>query len=160
MYELITGVSMHIPNLYRDNSSFPYAPHLCRDSNLCQDKSQNHIYIFQIYIGAFYLFRDRIIWGWGYITLTLNPNLCRDRVVMPNPNLCRDSDLCGDKTQKYTHIFLIYIGIVLYFTLAPNLCRDRNLYRYKTQYHTFIFLIYVGIGTYIGMKYSIIHTYS
>ena len=60
MYELITGVSMHIPNLYRDNSSFPYAPHLCRDSNLCQDKSQNHINIFQIYIGAFYLFRDRI----------------------------------------------------------------------------------------------------
>ena len=48
---------------------------------------------------------------------------------MPNPNLCRDSDLCGDKTQKYTHVFLINIEIVLYFTLAPNLCRDRNLYR-------------------------------
>ena len=72
-------------------------------------------------------------------------NKCRDRVVMPNPNLCRDSDLCGDKTQKYTHIFLIYIGIVLDFTLDPNLCRDRNLYRDKTQYHTYIFLIYVGI---------------
>ena len=82
------------------------------------------------------------------------------RVVMPNPNLCRDSDICGNKTQKYTHIFLIYIGIVLDFTLALNLCGDRNLYRDKTQYHTYIFHIYVGIGTYIGIKHSIIHTYS
>ena len=74
--------------------------------------------------------------------------------------LSRDSDLCRDKTQKYTHIFLNYIGIVLDFSLAPNLCRDKNPYRDKTQYHTYIFLIYVGIGTYIDIKHSIIHSYS
>ena len=79
---------------------------------------------------------------------------------MPNPNLCRDSDLCGDKTQKYTHVFLINIEIVLYFTLAPNLCRDRNLYRDKTKYHTYIFIIYVGIATYAGIKHRSINTYS
>ena len=40
MYELVTGTSIHIPNLCRDSSSFRLTPNLCMDRNLCWEKSQ------------------------------------------------------------------------------------------------------------------------
>ena len=47
--------------------------------------------------------------------------------------------------MHHPYIFLIYVGIVLDFTLDPNACRDRNLCMDKAYNHRYNFVIYVGI---------------
>ena len=140
--------SKHIPDLCRDSCDFPLAPNLCRDSNLCWDKSKNHICIFQIYIEVFYLCRDRLGANVKSRTIPIQiRNMCvYFCVLFPHMPLFLHRLGLGMTTLSQ-HILGLSVNVI---SPHPNiiLSRDRQNAPKRFEICIYVSVIYTDIGYY------------